>query len=135
VSRSESERLVDMLEALDRCTRFLPHVDDGDPIVADMALDAILRNLAVVGEAARTLPAGTRDHFPGVPWPSSAGLRNILIHEYFRIDVDIIRDIVETEIEPLAEAIRTNLAAQERDDAAGHGDTPDAAEAPLPPRE
>lgn len=135
MSRSDRERLVDMLKALDRCTRFLPHLDDSNPIVADMALDAILRNLAVVGEAARTLPAGARDHFPGVPWPSIAGLRNILIHEYFRIDVDIIRDIVETEIEPLAEAIRSELATEGRDAAADHGDAPDSAEGILPPAE
>lgn len=51
MSRGERERLADMLEALDRCTRFRPRLDDGDPLIAEMALDAVLRNLAVTGEA------------------------------------------------------------------------------------
>lgn len=110
MSRGERERLADMLEALDRCTRFRPRLDDDDPLIAEMALDAVLRNLAVTGEAARVLPEAVRARFESVPWPSIAGLRNVLVHEYFRIDTDVIRDIVDSEIAPLAEAIRDDLA-------------------------
>ncbi len=53
-----------------------------------MAYDAVLRNLGVIGEAVRTLPPETRDAMPDVPWPSLAGLRNIVVHEYFRVSPD-----------------------------------------------
>jgi len=113
VNRSDRERLADMLQALDRCTRFRPRLDDDEPLIAEMALDAILRNLAVAGEATRALSEEARDRFESVPWPSIAGLRNILVHEYFRIDTDIIRDLVDSEISDLAEAIRVDLADDE----------------------
>jgi len=71
-----------------------------------MAYDAVLRNLAVIGEAVRALPTETRALFPDVPWSSIAGLRNIVIHEYFRVNPDLILDIVDSELAPLAERLR-----------------------------
>lgn len=50
-----------------------------------MAYDAVLRNLAVIGEAVRTLPEETRASMPDVPWASIAGLRKVVGHEYFRV--------------------------------------------------
>ncbi|MDQ2756746.1 MAG: DUF86 domain-containing protein [Actinomycetota bacterium] len=44
----------------------------------------MLRNLAVIGEAGRSLPTETKESMPAVPWASIAGLRNIVVHEYFR---------------------------------------------------
>lgn len=132
MSRSERERLADMLQALDRCTRFRPHLDDAEPLVAEMALDAIPRDLAVAGEAARTLSDETRGRFESVPWPSIAGLPNILVHEYFRIDTDIIRDLVDTEIHELAEAIRAYLAAKGEEAAATDHASPERS-SHLPP--
>lgn len=107
--RSDRERLQDVLAALNRCVRFRSRLDADDGVVAEMALDAILRNLAVAGEAVRALSAETRDLFPSTPWHSIAGLRNIVVHEYFRINAGVIRDIVERDVGPLAEAIRAYI--------------------------
>jgi len=107
----------DILVALNRCQRFREYLQAGDDALSGMALDAILRNLAVVGEAARKLTDDARALFPAAPWHSIAGLRNVVIHEYFRIDVAIIRDIVDNEVAPLADAIRKHLDA-DTDDAA-----------------
>lgn len=71
-----------------------------------MAFDAILRNLAVIGEAVRALPEETKKNLPGVPWTSIAGLRNLVVHEYFRVESDLIRDIVDRELVRLARAVR-----------------------------
>ncbi len=71
-----------------------------------MAYDALLRNLAVIGEAVRSLPSETREAMPDVPWASIAGLRNIVVHEYFRVNPDLILDIVDHELADLARAIR-----------------------------
>ncbi|NCD17797.1 MAG: DUF86 domain-containing protein [Actinobacteria bacterium] len=73
---------------------------------AAMAYDAVLRNLAVIGEAVRALPAETRDQIPDVPWAAIAGLRNVVVHEYFRVDRDLILDIVDNQLGPLAERLR-----------------------------
>ena len=100
-----------MLAALDRCLRFRPHLDSGDNTTSDMALDAILRNLAVVGEAAKMLSEQTRALFSSTPWHSIAGLRNIVVHEYFRIDNKIILDVVDSEVTPLVVALRSYLSS------------------------
>ena len=71
-----------------------------------MAYDAVLRNLAVVGEAVRSLPDETRSTMPNVPWASIAGLRNVVVHEYFRVNPDLVRDIVDHQLTDLATAIR-----------------------------
>ncbi|MFN8099822.1 MAG: HepT-like ribonuclease domain-containing protein [Dermatophilaceae bacterium] len=59
----------------------------------------------VIGEAVRALPTETRDSMPQIPWPSIAGMRNIVIHEYFRIDKALIHDIVDTQLQELATAL------------------------------
>ncbi|MBS44863.1 MAG: nucleotidyltransferase [Nocardioides sp.] len=70
-----------------------------------MAYDAVLRNLAVIGEAVRTLPSEVKDARPDVAWPAIAGLRNVVIHEYFKVNPAIIRDIVDNHLVPLREAL------------------------------
>jgi len=104
VSRSEEERFADILDAIQRCQDYAPHLRSDD--LASMAYDALLRNLAVIGEAVRSLPSETREAMPDVPWASIAGLRNIVVHEYFRVNPDLILDIVDHELADLARAIR-----------------------------
>ena len=71
-----------------------------------MAYDPLLRNLAVIGESVRSLPRETREAMPDVPWASIAGLRNIVVHEYFRVNADLILEIVNHGLVDLASAIR-----------------------------
>jgi len=66
----------------------------------------------VIGEAVRALPdEGKSD--PAVPWAAIAGLRNVVVHEYFRVDPAMIEDIVDHELVPLAELIRRRRGTQE----------------------
>ena len=69
-------------------------------------LDAVVRNLEVVGEAVKKIPDHIRRKYPEVEWSKIAGLRDILIHEYFGIDVDIIWDIIQTKLLPLENHIK-----------------------------
>lgn len=103
MSRSEQERFSDIVRAIERCQSYAPFLRS-DELTA-MAYDAVLRNLAVIGEAVRALPVETRDRVPDVPWAAIAGLRNIVVHEYFRIDRDLVLDIVENQLGPLAERL------------------------------
>lgn len=105
MSREVAERFADIRTAVARCERYRPRLDDTDELIAAMAYDAILRNLAVIGEAVRSLPEDIKAAEPATPWASIAGLRNIVIHEYFRVDHDLIADIVSNELSPLTTAI------------------------------
>jgi len=66
-----------------------------------MTLDAVVRNLEVIGEAVKQLPVDLRAREPGVDWQKIAGLRDILIHHYFGIDVDILWDIIQNKLPAL----------------------------------
>ncbi len=71
-----------------------------------MAEDAVERNLQIIGEAAKHLPAEITDAHPEIAWPQIRGFRNILVHQYFGVDVDTIRDVIQTHLTMLASALR-----------------------------
>lgn len=58
-----------------------------------MLLDAVIRNLEIIGEAARNLSDEVKKKYPEIPWKNMIGLRNILIHEYSGIDESIIWEV------------------------------------------
>jgi uncharacterized protein with HEPN domain len=79
-------------------------------------IDAVLRNLEVLGEAAKQVPEIIRSKHPDVEWRKLTGLRDILIHGYFGIDLDIIWDIVDTKLVPLTEQLSTLIRQLEVDE-------------------
>ena len=68
-------------------------------------LDAVMRNLAIIGEAAKKIPADVRRKYPDIPWKKMAGLRDIVVHDYFGIDEDIIWDVVSVKIPELKQSM------------------------------
>jgi len=110
VSRDPAQRIADALEAIERCQRYVAALD-GDADVVEMAEDAIERNLQIIGETVNHLPAEITGENPEIAWPQIRGFRNILVHQYFGVDVDIVRDVVETHLPPLAEALRGHVTA------------------------
>jgi uncharacterized protein with HEPN domain len=110
VSRSTDQRVADILQAIDRCRRYVDALDSDDPDFVDMAEDAVERNLQIIGEAANHLPAEFTDAHAHIAWPQIRGFRNILVHQYFGVDVATVRDVIETHLPPLAEALRGHIS-------------------------
>lgn len=109
MSRSGEQRIADILEAIERCRRYVAFLDGGDSDVINMAEDAIERNLQIIGEAANHLTAELVDAHPEIAWHQIRGFRNILVHRYFGVEVDVIRDVVENYLPPLADTLRQHL--------------------------
>lgn len=103
MSRSDADRLADIRSAISRCIAYRDHLDSAE--LGSMAYDAVLRNLAVVGEAVKSLPDDFKHEHEEIPWASIAGLRNVVVHEYFRVNPDMIRDIVDNQLAPLRDDI------------------------------
>lgn len=97
MSRDASLYVADMIEACERVVRFTKDVERGDLAAGSMVHDAVLRNLEVLGEAAKRVPLEVRALAPTIAWRRIAGLRDVLAHAYFGIDEDIIWDVVQTE--------------------------------------
>ncbi|UYN84439.1 MAG: DUF86 domain-containing protein [Microcella sp.] len=108
MSRSTEQRIADILEAIGRCQRYVDALSSDNSDLVDMAEDAVERNLQIIGEAAKHLPADLTDAHPEIAWPQIRGFRNILVHQYFGVDTDTVRDVVKTYLPPLAAALRSH---------------------------
>jgi uncharacterized protein with HEPN domain len=75
----------------------------------DNTFDPVVCNLEVIGEAVKQLPADLRSREPGIDWQKIAGLQDILIHQYFGIDVDILWDITQNKLPALDVSVSTLL--------------------------
>lgn len=62
---------------------------------------ASIKQIEIIGEAAKKVTKETRNYYPGIEWRQIAGLRNILVHEYFEVDSDLIWQIIKTDIPDL----------------------------------
>ena len=71
--------------------------------------DAVIMNLAVIGEAAKKVPASLKKNYPSVDWRGIAGLRDILVHKYSSINLKVIWDIVENELPELKSTVKKML--------------------------
>ncbi len=71
--------------------------------------DAVIRNLEIIGEAIKRVPEEIRSKYPNVEWRKIGGLRDILAHEYFGVDVEIIWDIIQNKLPVLEKQINQIL--------------------------
>lgn len=92
--------LIDILKSIERIQSY---TEDGIEVFAQtpMIQDAVIRNFAVIGEATKRLPTDFRQKYPDIPWQKIAGLRDVLIHDYLRIDVNEIWGIIEQNLPEL----------------------------------
>ena len=103
--------LDDILEAIAKIKRFTSGIDSEMFSNDEKTVDAVIRNLEVIGEAVKKIPEEFRNQYPAVEWKKIAGLRDILIHEYFGIDVEIVWDIVQNKL-PILESQIAKIIAE-----------------------
>ncbi|MHA2219414.1 MAG: HepT-like ribonuclease domain-containing protein, partial [Candidatus Hodarchaeales archaeon] len=65
--------------------------------------DAVIRRVEIIGEAARNIPNDIKSRFTDIPWNEITGMRDILIHKYFGIDLELTWEVVEKDIPDLKE--------------------------------
>lgn len=99
----------DMLAAIEKIQRYVENITLEEFLEEEMRVDAVVRNLEIIGEAAGKIHPETRIKYPHIPWKRIVGLRNILIHEYFGIDMDIVWDIIGNYLPDLEEEARRIL--------------------------
>lgn len=73
---------------------------------------AVTRALEILGEAASALSEEERARYPQIPWRDITGMRTILAHQYFQIDLDVVWDVVSSQLEPLIQQLRA-IVSQE----------------------
>lgn len=104
--------LQDMLDSMNRIANYIQGESYDTFVNHQMLVDAVVRNLEIIGEAAGKVSDKLRERVPEVPWKQMKGLRNILIHEYFGIDKSIIWNIAFMDL-PKARAQIEQIIAEE----------------------
>lgn len=67
----------------------------------ELVQDAVIRNFAVIGEAAGRVPGEIQDRHPEIPWNRMRGMRNLLVHDYSNVDYEIIWETASNDLPPL----------------------------------
>ncbi len=102
--------LEDIVEAADAAREFVAGMSKEDLTKDRRTRDAVVRNLEIIGEAAKKVPDETKRSHTEVEWKKIAGLRDILVHDYFGIDMDIVWDIVQNKLPTLVQQVRSIVA-------------------------
>lgn len=72
---------------------------------ADLIIDAVVRNMEIIGEAAKNIPDSVKSKNKSIPWNEISGMRNRIVHEYFNVDVEILWKAVQEDIPELKKQI------------------------------
>jgi uncharacterized protein with HEPN domain len=85
--------LEDMLTSMSRIEEYIGELEFRDFKMNYLIVDAVIRNFEIIGEASRNIPDKIKDIYPEIPWKKMYGLRNLISHEYFGIDYEMIWEI------------------------------------------
>lgn len=77
----------DILECISKIEEYIKGVSEEDFYKNTQIQDAVLRRLEIIGEAVKKIPEEVRSNYPEIPWKEMAGMRDVLIHEYFGINM------------------------------------------------
>ena len=112
MSRDEIMYLQDIAEGCGRILRYTEGYARSDLIDDQRTYDAVVRNLEIIGEAAKHVSDDLRRQLPDIEWRKIAGMRDMLTHVHFGIDNDILWDVVQNKIPRLARIIGEYLRSE-----------------------
>lgn len=81
--------------------KYLKDIEYTDFTKSTSTQDSVMRRLGIIGEIVKTLPLKLKQEYPEIPWKQISGMRDILVHEYFRVDVPLTWKICQSEIPKL----------------------------------
>ena len=100
-SRSWIQLLNDLVDAIERIASYTDGMTPEAFAEDQKTIDAVVRNLIVIGEETNRMPQNVTEENPFIPWSQMRGLRNLIVLEYFRIDPAILWTTIEHDLIPL----------------------------------
>ena len=93
--------LLDMLTAAQKVRGYVAGLDEAQFLASSRDQDAVLRQLTVLGEAAKRVSQEFRADHPEIPWRQIAGLRDVVVHDYLLVDLEEVWRITQEDVPPL----------------------------------
>lgn len=111
--RDVTERLRDIIEAIEHIERYSSR--GRDAFFEDELIQTwVVRHLQIIGEASRAIPDDVRAIAPDLPWPKITGMRHVLVHDYFGIDLVLVWAVVQDQLSALRDGVERLLFELER---------------------
>jgi uncharacterized protein with HEPN domain len=112
--RADDEYLSDIREAIRRTSKYVGEISYATFTQDIKTQDAVIRNIEIIGEAARGVSEQTRVENPGVPWKSMAGMRDRLVHQYFGVNLDVVWQVITEELPELDPVLESIIEVRSR---------------------
>ena len=96
--KDDKTYLLHICEAIEKIERYISTVDFDGFSDNDMMIDAVVRELEIIGEAARNLSDSFQEEHSEIPWHKIRAMRNTLIHEYFGVNLKVVWDTCKNDI-------------------------------------
>jgi uncharacterized protein with HEPN domain len=109
-SREFLDYLGDIRDAVAKAQLFVAGMTYEQFAADEKTAFAVVRCLEIVGEAARKIPVAVRTRYPHVPWREMTGMRDILIHDYFGVNLRVVWNTVQNDLPPLKPQIEQIIA-------------------------
>ena len=109
MQREHKVYLEDILTSIEKIERYLKGISYKKFSKDSMICDAVIRNLEVIGEATKNVSLDIKKEYKDIEWKKISGLRDILIHAYFGIDLKIVWDIVTNKLPELKKLIKVMM--------------------------
>jgi len=109
MTRSHLLYLQDIVTSIEKILSYTQGLTYEEFVKSQLIIDAVVRNLEIIGEASGHIPEETQNAFPQVPWRLMKSMRNILIHEYFGVDSEILWKTIQESLPALLESLRQAL--------------------------
>jgi uncharacterized protein with HEPN domain len=106
-------RVQDILDGMDRLNEYTAGMDFEAFARDPKTVDAVLRQITIIGEAARHIPDAVCERHPDVPWRILSDFRNVVVHAYFGVNLRIVWETVRNDLPPLASALADILRSKD----------------------
>lgn len=111
--------LEDIVKAMEKVERFVAGMSFDQFITDDKTISAVAREIEIIGEAVKHIPAPIRRKYPNIPWKKMAGARDRLIHGYFDVNLNVVWKIATQEIPKLKPLLVQALEKEKKKDQQG----------------
>ena len=106
MSRSYEVSIDDICECLKKIQIYTMDIAENEFEINEEKQDAVIRRLEIIGEAVKNVPDSVREKYPEIPWRNLAGLRDVVIHQYFGVSIGMIWKVAKVDVPKLKRQFR-----------------------------